>query len=158
MLKLSLLEFILRTIPESFLIILAVHLLNCKKIEPKTYIISSIFIAISTYLVRLLPIHYGVHTIINMVIYILVATSINNINAIKAGSSVLEVIITISICEWINVAVLDNVMKLDLQVIFSEPLRKILYSTPSLVMFGITVFLFYKFRVKTRMELINEYN
>lgn len=152
-LKISLLEFILRTIPESFLIILAVHLLSYKKIEPKTYINASVFIAISTYLVRVLPINYGVHTIINIMIYVLAIVSINKLGVIKAISSVLKIIITISVCEWINVAVLDKVMKLDLQVIFSEPLKKIIYSTPSLVMFGIAILLFYKYKFKSRIEI-----
>lgn len=152
-LKISLLEFILRTIPESFLIILAVHLLSYKKIEPKTYINASVFIAISTYLVRVLPINYGVHTIINIMIYVLAIVSINKLGVIKAISSVLKIIVTISVCELINVAVLDKVMKLDLQVIFSEPLKKIIYSTPSLVMFGIAILLFYKYKFKPTIEI-----
>ncbi|MFT5872828.1 MAG: hypothetical protein ACI8WT_001765 [Clostridium sp.] len=139
MLRLSLIEFILRVIPEAFLIIMSINLFSYKRIDSKRYITSSIFIAISTYLVRMLPINYSVHTIINMIIFILISVSINKISIIKAISSVLKVIITISICEFINVVVLDKIMKLDIQTIYNEPLKKILYSMPSLVMFSIII-------------------
>ncbi|MBZ9609209.1 hypothetical protein G9F73_015570 [Clostridium estertheticum] len=152
MLRISLIEFILRTIPEAFLIVLAIYILNYKRIDPKMYIASSIFIAISTYLVRLLPINYGVHATINIISYILIVAWINRINIIKATSSVLKVMITISTCEWINVAMLDKVMKLDLKMIFNDPLKKVLYSEPSMVMFSIIILLFYKFQFKTRIR------
>lgn len=158
MLRISLLEFLLRIIPEAFLIIWAIYLLNYKRIDLKRYIASSMFIATSAYLVRILPISFGVHTIINIIIYILVAVSINKINIIKAMSAVLKIIITIFICEWINVAVLDKVVKLDLQIIFNEPLKKVIYSTPSLIMFAVLIFLFYKFEFKTRIEVSNAYD
>ena len=154
-LKISLLEFILRTIPESFLIILAVHLLSYKKVQAKGYINASIFLAISIYLVRMLPINYGIHTIINTVICVLAIISINKIDVIKAISSVLKITIIISICEWINVVILDKVMKLDAQVIFNEPLKRVVYSMPSMMMFGIVIVLFYKYKFRTRMEMSN---
>lgn len=154
-LKVSILEFILRIIPEAFLIILAINLLSYKKIKPKEYVASSIFIAISAYLVRMLPIYYGVHTVINIIIYILIAVLVSKISIIKSISSVLKVIALICICEWINVLILDKVMKLDLQIIFNEPFKKILYSTPSLVMFAISILFFYKFWFKSRVELSN---
>ncbi len=155
LLRISLLEFILRVVPESLLIILATYLFNYKKIELKPYTIASVFIAVSTYLVRMLPINYGVHTIINIIVCILVIVAINKIKPIKAIQSIFKIIIILSACEWINVAVLDKVMKLDLKVVFNGPLKKILYSTPSLVMFGIVIFLFYRYRIKTRVGLSN---
>ena len=127
MLRISLIEFILRTIPESFLIIWAIYLLSYKRINQKRYIASSVFIAISTYLVRMLPINYGVHTVINIIICILIVVLINKISISKAMSSVLKVVITISICEWVNTVVLDKIMKLDFQVVFNKSLRKTLY-------------------------------
>lgn len=157
MLRISLIEFILRTIPEAFLVVWAVYLLNYKRINTKRYIVSSIFIAISIYLVRQLPINYGVHTVINIIIYILIVVLINKISIIKAISSVLKIMITISTCEWINIVVLDKLMKLDLKMIFNDPLRKMLYSAPSIMMFGVSILLFYKFQFKARMEVLNTY-
>lgn len=157
LLRLSLIEFILRTIPESFLIIWAIYLFAYKRIDPKRYITSSIFIAITTYLIRMLPINYGIHTIINIVNLILITVSINKISIMKAISAVLKIMITLSICEWINIIVLDKVMKIDLQMIFSEPIKKMVYSTPSLVMFGVIILLFYKFQFKTRIEVSSVY-
>lgn len=158
LLRISLLEFILRIVPESFLSVLAIYLLNYKRINCQKYIVSSVFLALSVYLVRMLPINFGVHTIINIIILILITVSINKINTTKAISSVLKVIIAISICESINIVVLDKVMKFDLQIILNEPLSKMLYSAPSMVMFGIVILLFYKYKFKTRIELSNVCN
>ena len=158
MLRISLIEFILRIVPEAFLIMLAFYLLNYKRVNTKRYIISSVFIAISTYLVRMLPINYGVHTIINMIICILVIVSMNKISSIKAISAVIKVTTLIAICEWVNIIVLDKVMKLDLKMIFKDPLKKMLYSTPSILMLSIIILLFYKFQFKTRIEVSNIYD
>lgn len=136
MLKLSIIEFFLRTLPESFMVILAAYAFCKKSIDIKAFCISTILFSILTYLVRMLPIHFGVHTIVMIVIYVLLMNFINNLDIIKSASAGLISMIILFASEWINVFILTNVLKLDIDIIFKDPLKKLLYGIPSLVLFS----------------------
>lgn len=150
MLKLLPIEFFLRLIPESFILILAAYAFSCKKPEKKLFCISSILLSVATYLIRLLPIHFGVHTIILIVIYVLISVNINKIDIIKSISAGLISSIILFLCEWINVLILTKILKLDIDFIFKPPVSKILYSLPSLVLFSAVVMLVFYINVLRR--------
>ncbi|MFT8314319.1 MAG: hypothetical protein ABF633_08665, partial [Clostridium sp.] len=80
MLKLSALEFFFRTIPESFLIVMIAYISSNKKISRQRVLVASVILAVITYLVRLLPISFGVNTIINMAVFIIIGIYILKIN------------------------------------------------------------------------------
>lgn len=151
MLKLTLLELFLRAVPEAFLFVLGSYVFANKKIEKKPYIAGSILFAIGTYLTRLLPIHFGVHTIIVSMVYILITTSINKIPIIKAISSSMISIITLSACESLN-AIILNKLKLDMKLILNDPLKKMLYFAPSLILFAFGILLIYILMCKSKKE------
>ena len=56
-------------IPESFLLVFVSYVFAGKRVNRKLYFISSILFVIVACLVRRLPIHFGVHTIIIILIY-----------------------------------------------------------------------------------------
>ncbi len=144
MLKISILEFILRTLPESCILILAGYVFSKRKIHKKNFCLSSMVLATVTYLVRILPIHFGVHTIILIMAYILVCVWINNIDTIKAISAVLVSASMLFVFEGINFYLLVNLFKIKTEIAFNKPILKILYLYPSLILFGIVIFLAYK--------------
>lgn len=139
MLKLSMMEFFLRSLPESFIFVLGAYVFSKKNICIKPFFISAIFLSMVTYLVRMLPIHFGVHTIILLVGYILVMASINDLNIIKSASAGLILIIMLFATEWLNVYILTNILNLDINIIFKDPLKKLLYGIPSLLLFFIII-------------------
>lgn len=151
MIEITIMELILRTIPESFLLILGGCLISRKSIDNKSYFISSILFAISTYLVRMLPIQFGVHTILIIMIFILINTSLNKIPIRKAISSSLISIIILSICESINLFIL-NYLKVDMQAIITRPLLKTLYFMPSLALFALIILIFYMIIYRNKKE------
>lgn len=142
MLEITIVELILRAIPEAFLLILGGCIISRKSIDNKSYLIASMLFGVSTYLVRMLPIQFGVHTIIIIMIFILINTSLNKIPIRKAISSSLISIITLSICESINLFIL-NFLKIDVQAIIDNPLLKTLYFMPSLALFALIILIFY---------------
>ena len=71
MLRLTAFEFIARVIPEGFVIMLAMIALSNIKLNVKRYIISSLLFAIYVYVGRMLPINYGVHTILDIFVMII---------------------------------------------------------------------------------------
>lgn len=140
MLKLSAIEIVLRLIPESLILILAAYAFSGKSINKINFFVSTILISIATYLVRMLPIHFGVHTIILLIIYVSITVNVNKINIIKAISAGLTSATILFICEWINVFVIINLFKIDTQNAFKDSLLKVIYGIPSLLLFATIIF------------------
>lgn len=143
MIQLVPMEFFLRTIPESLLYIFISYLFAKKSINKKEYFISTILFAIATYLIRELPIHFGVHTIIVMMIYVIISISVNKIPIDKAISSILIGIMGLLTCEWINLFILNHYLKISIQAMEHNPMMKTLYMMPSLILFACFICLIY---------------
>lgn len=152
MIQVSLLEVFLRGIPESLLYIFISYLFARKKINKKSYFVSSILFAITVYLVRKLPIHFGVHTIVIIIFYIIINILINKIPIDKSISSILSGTIVLLICEWINLFILNDYLKINIQIMINHPLMKSLYMMPSLVLFICFIYLLYIFVYKNKEE------
>ncbi|MBX4260270.1 hypothetical protein KTC96_03065 [Clostridium estertheticum] len=148
MLRLTLSYVFLRILPEEFLFIFAVYVFSKTIINVEKYMKSSIIYIIAVYLIRLLPIQYGIHTIIAVVVVILLTVNINKISIIKSIQASLMTVILLFICEGINVFIIQHIFKADVKYVFSQPLSKIVYSTPSLVIFALIVFTYYIYLVK----------
>lgn len=69
--SISLVELLVKGIPEGLLDVLAVFILTQQKFVLKKYVIISVVFIISNYLVRLLPINFGVNTMIGLLILVL---------------------------------------------------------------------------------------
>lgn len=158
MLKLSLLEFFLRLIPESFILILSGYAFSCKTINKISFCISGILLGIATYLIRMLPIHFGVHTIILLIIYALLTVFLNKIDIIKAISAGLISATILFICEWINVFVLTNLFKINIDIMFKNAFIKIVYGIPSLLLFGLIIFFIWYKNLHLRKVDVNVFN
>ena len=152
MLKLSLIEVLLRGIPEGFLIIFAVYAFSKTVINIKRYIITSIISIISIYLIRLLPIQYGVHTILNTMLILLLAVSVNKIDIIKSIQASLMTLLLEFVCEGINMLIIKYIFKVDILYVLSEPSLKVIYSIPSLLIFAAIVCTYY-FSLARRKKL-----
>lgn len=150
MLQLSPLEFFFRTLPESCIFIWAGYMFSNNKIGKTKFILSSILLSLCTFFIRLLPIHFGVHTILFLIVYILICTLINKIDIINSISSGLISIISLFICEGINVFILNEFLQIDIQIAFKEPITKILYGIPSLFLFGLIIGILYRIISKRR--------
>lgn len=157
MLKLTLLELFLRGVPEGFLIILAGYVFSKTVINKKRYIISSIIYVIAVYLIRLLPIQYGVHTILSIIVIIVLSVNINKISIIKSMQACIMAMILMFVCEGINMIIIEYIFKADIVHILSEPSLKILYAIPSLLILAAIIATYYLCvaRKKFLSEVIN---
>lgn len=89
MLKQPIFTIFIRLLPEAFLFIYSIYRLTNTKTDFKKILISSFICGIGIYTIRLLPIHFGVHTIIAIMLYIFIAIKLNNIEIYKAITTVL---------------------------------------------------------------------
>ena len=157
MLKLTLMEFLFRGLPEGFLFLFAIYSFSNTAINKKRYIASSLILVGAIYLIRLLPIQYGVHTILNIIMLIILTVNINKIGIIKSIQTSLMAMILEYICEGMNVFIIQYIFKADIMYLLSEPLLKILYGIPSLLIFAtiVSTYYFYVARKKKLRETTN---
>lgn len=144
MLKLTLFELIVRTIPEGFLFILASYIFASQQIDKKRYCIAGVLIGICTYLIRMLPINFGVHTIILLVLYTLIGILICKINVVRCITAGLVSIIIMFTSELLNVVLIQKILEIPLEKVVGNPYMKQLYFMPSLLIFASVMFILYK--------------
>ena len=84
MLKTTFLEFLLRGIPEAFLLILSSYIFSKKKVDVKETLLLGITLAVIAYGIRFLPIHYGVHTILNVFAFLALSIIVMKNNSLTA--------------------------------------------------------------------------
>lgn len=152
MLKVEPIEFFFRGIPEGFLVILAIYVFSKTPIDKKKYITTSLISVFILFLVKMLPVTYGVHTIINIGLIIVISVFINKINKIKAIKAALTFTICQFIAEALNLFLIQNVLKQDVEVIFSNPVTKSIYGVPSIIIVFILIVSFYNINKKRKIE------
>ena len=144
--------FIFRGIPESFINMYAMHALANAEIDSRKYVKSSILLAIMMIFISKLPISYGIHTILIVMTMILIATTINNLNNVKCISIAIFNMIIQFIAEGINIFLIQNVCGMDMVKIMSQPITKVLFGAPSLIIFWGIVFALAKMRCKGKIN------
>lgn len=150
MLKLSIFDFFLRAIPESLVIILAVYTFSKTTLNYKRYFLSSIIFSIMIYIIRLLPIHEGVHTILGIIVIIVLTVNINKIDIIKSIQAVIITTILQFICEGVNVFIIQNIFQADINYVFNNSLLKNLYGIPSIIILACIIILYYNQLLKKK--------
>lgn len=148
MLKLSAFEFLVRSVPEVLIFMFAIYSFSQTRLNVKRYLLASFLMGICVFLIRALPINYGVHTILNIIMLTVIACSINKIDKIKAIRSSIIMTIALFVCEGINVAALSLIYGPELERIFENSSKKTIYGLPSLIAFGIIVMVYYLYLKK----------
>ncbi|NFU99594.1 hypothetical protein FDG24_15350 [Clostridium botulinum] len=136
----------MRLTPESFLLIFIVQAFSNSKISKNKYILSSILLATTIYSIRLLPIHYGVHTILNIIAIVLICIFINEVTPIKAISYSLILSIFLALSEALNLYFIYKIFGENVVDIFENPLKKSISGIPSMIMLIITVLFIFKIK------------
>lgn len=151
MLRLHPIEFLLRGIPEGFLFILSIYVFSKVNINKKRYIISSLLYSITTYIIRLLPINYGVHTILSLLFLGILIIYYNKIDVVKALRGTIIIFLIQFLTEGINVILL-NIMSIDIDNLSNDPLMKSALGIPSLLFSYLIVCLFYFINKRKRSD------
>lgn len=139
MLHISFFELIVRTIPESFLFVFAIYVFANTKVDFKKYIIASIGLAIGTFFIRKLPISYGIHTIINIILLVFICNFFNKINTLECIKGGIFTAILLFFSEAINLFLIQLKVGDNVTSIFSNPVLKTIYGIPSLIIFLVII-------------------
>lgn len=136
MLKLHWIEIFLRCIPEMLLIIWGIYVIAERSFKRRNYIILSSIMGLYSFLVRELPIYFGVHTIIITVtlISIMIIQGIPLITSIYSTLLMLLILIT---GESLNMLLLRL---FNIRVVFNmDSVKKSILTFPSLIMVFLSV-------------------
>ena len=135
----------LRCIVEVFIVNFMIYTLSKRSINNTNYYIVSILLSVLTYVVRLLPIYYGVHIVINIITFI----SIMTILGIPLIKSIKNTLITFTILEFseilnlIILIILDNKFWEDNEIYIKGSL-----GIPSLIFLFLSAVIL-KYRIKS---------
>lgn len=150
--KLTYIDFFLKLIPESFIFIWGISTISNKVISKKIHIIYCILLSIVIYVVRLLPIHFGVHTIINNIFTIcLLIIAEFSINTAIRNTLLMTLLILIS--ESFNILLL-KILNINIEVQSEMPGVVSLLFLPSLLLLILLIYLT-KFLLRKKVEKIN---
>lgn len=106
----SLIELLIKGIPEVLLIVLAIHVFMNIKITPKKYLILFILGLITTYLIRFLPISLGINSILSLVAWVVYFQIIYKLGISRIPKLIISVVIIIlfiALAEIINMVLLN---------------------------------------------------
>ena len=152
MLKISWIELIIKGIPEGFLDVLAIFFFIRMKFDLVKYFILSVGFIFLNYIIRLLPISFGVNTMLGLLALILLFIIICKAEPSKVIKSVIIMAIFLFISEGINSVILILMFGTEKTMSFvSDPITKSISSIPSTVIFAVIVICSY-FVLKKRDE------
>lgn len=146
MLKIGIVELMIRTLPECFLIIFVIQVFSNDKINKNKYVLSSALLSIIMYFIRLLPIHYAVHTILNIIAIILICTFINEVTPIKSITYSLILMSLLALSEALNLYFIYKIFGEDIANTLKDPLKKCIYLMPSMIILVIIILSIFKIK------------
>jgi uncharacterized membrane protein len=95
------------------------------------------------YFIRVLPINYGVHMILNIIAVTLILIIISGIDIIPAIKASIIAFICLFIIEIGNMLILSVLFKEHIDEMMSNTIIKTIYGLPSLVLFSIITLYYY---------------
>lgn len=152
MMKLHYIEILLRSIPEALLIILGICIVARKSIDMKIYVFSGIIIGIINFFIRMLPIYFGIHTFIDVVLIICTMVIIG-IPIVKSIYGTLLMTLILSLSEYLNIAML-RLLNVNTNIGFINPVMKSVFGIPSLIITGLFIIIIHYF-IKRKEEFKN---
>ena len=144
MLELHPIELLLRGIPESFLYLLGIYVFSKVRINKRKFIKASLITALVMYCIRVLPINYGVHTILSILFIIFLSIFYNKIDSIQAIKSTIIIFLIQFLSEGINMFIIMSIFNKNLEGLFNNVIYKTLLGLPSLIITLIILYSFYK--------------
>lgn len=131
MIRLSISELFIRGIPEMMIFMWGIYVISKEAFNIKKWLFSSIFIAVLTFIVRMFPIQFGVHTVIDNVLIVSISVIIG-IPLLKAIYSILLMSLLLTLCEFLNVLLL-NILSTKIHFEGINPITKAIIGIPSLI-------------------------
>jgi len=143
--KMPLISILFYSIPESYLLFSFGLVVIGEKSSQKNLLLATLISVIISYLVRILPVPFGVHTLIGLVIICLLFKYLFHLPIRKALISALLTLSTLLALENIILYILELIFALTLKTIWEDDWLRTIIGWPHLILsFFIIIFLKFK--------------
>lgn len=140
MLQLDIPYIIARTFPEGILVVLAGFILLDTKVSRIKLLKMGLLLGAIVTFIRMLPINFGVHTVLAMMMYWLIISKISGAKTIQTIITTLKIWIALVLSEGIYLGVATWILNLDYEVLTTnEGFEGAIKTLPSLVIFMLIV-------------------
>ncbi len=146
--KIPFLALILQGIPEQIAIVTLAFVIAKIPLEGKKIIPIGLVIAFSSYFLRLLPITFGIHTIIIMVLLFILLFKVGKSNINTSLIASLISFLTIIIVETICLSLLMPAFGVTSEILFTNTTIRILISLPQVLVLFVLAFILLKIRTR----------
>lgn len=136
-------EFLFRAIPDAILFMTGAHIFSNTPMQKNSMIKSIVSMAITIYLIRCLPITFGIHSLLAIVVAILIIIFVLKIELMQAIQATFLTMLIQYVSELINILWIQLCLDRPLESIFDNPITKLFYGLPSLLFSGIILYLYY---------------
>ncbi len=129
---------------QGFIFTLGIFAFNRQKIILKKYILVSVVLSFFIFLVRLMPISFGVHTILNLLFLFLICVFMLKMPIYTTIRSTLLVTVFLLASEMANIGVMIGILgQKELEQRMSIPIEKAVVGLPGALTFALLIILSY---------------
>lgn len=152
----SLIELLIKGIPEGLLDVFALYVFTKTPFDKKKYFTTAGIFILIVYIIRWLPINYGVNTMLNLLVLIVLFVTIHKSDIKKIIISVIGITVILFISEELNILLLTAIYGLERTAeLLTSTLGKTLYGIPSTIFFAAMIFGYYFIKKKRDARLDN---
>lgn len=142
--KILIFKYIFGYMLQGFVFTLGIFAFNRQKIIFKKYFLVSIILSFFIFLVRLMPISFGVHTILNLLFLFLVCVLILKMPIYTTIRSTLLVTVFLLASEMANISLMIGILgQEEFERRMSIPIEKAVVGLPGALIFALLIFLAY---------------
>jgi hypothetical protein len=132
-------EYVLGYILQGFAYCLGIYAFSIKKVDKK-YLVASILLIVISYIMRLLPISFGVHTILILACLFLLSIFFLKMPALSIIRSILAITVLLLMTELVSVFCITSIVgQAEFNKMMSDTLGKAIIALPSSVIFAVIV-------------------
>ena len=136
MLSSSLSYIIIRSFPESIFLVLSGYILFDLKLDFNNIIKNSLFYLLVLTGIRMLPISFGIHTILSMFVIGIIFYKFENQQIIQTAINISKIYICLAISEGVYIVIVNNLFKIPTEILTNNTsIKSALLSLPSLLIF-----------------------
>lgn len=145
--KIPFLAFILQGIPEMIAIVLLAFVITKASLEWKKICIIGIIMGFASYFIRLLPLTFGIHTVILIGILFIILSKYARVNFNSALIGSLLSFLAIIVAETISLSLLMPIFNVTSEILFTNTIVRVLISWPQILFVIALSFCIHKFRL-----------
>lgn len=141
MLHTSLGYILARSFPECAMILIVSKYLLSLDISIKTLLKKTVVLGLAISLIRMLPISFGIHTIIGMGIILFVLVNLSKDSFINCIMTLCKIFLSLILSELVYIKLLTIVFKVPEEVfLYNYTIKGAIYTLPSLIIFMLIAF------------------